>query len=232
MLSSKYSSAAFPLLLAGMLLLLIAFYEALGLPSPQNIVDTAEALYNEYGYSILFAGAFVEAIFMVSMYLPGSFVIFLAIYFSDKSIGDLISVSAVVIAAVISANVINFILGRYGFYRLLRYLGGDAAVSSMTETFNKYGDRTLLFTGFHPNFLAIATVCAGIARRSPTRTLIWVVVSSFVWVPPIVWLSSVLVNEISKNAGNGHYVILAILLIWAGAATLRSYLSSRNGSSG
>lgn len=72
---------------------------------------------------VLFAAALLEGLFMVNIYLPGSFVIVLSVYLSDQSLSELAAIATVTWIAFLLASVINYLLGSTGGYRSLLALG-------------------------------------------------------------------------------------------------------------
>ena len=84
-----------PFALAFGFLVLAFAYRALGLPSPSDVALVGQHLYASYGLITLFVAAFIEGLFFFGIYLPGSFVIVLAVHLAPKSFIPLATIAFV-----------------------------------------------------------------------------------------------------------------------------------------
>ena len=82
---------------------------------------------------------------MLSFYLPGSFVIVLAVIVSDKSIYSLTLLGASSWVGFTIANVCNYYLGRFGYFRVLLFLGKNKLIEDMKKWLDKNASKTLFF---------------------------------------------------------------------------------------
>ena len=114
------------------------------------------------------------------------------------------------------ANILNYYLGKHGYYKLLVMLGGDKNMKKVQTDFNKNQFKTVFLSAFHPNFLAITMVSAGIAKSNIIKVTLQSIVSLVFWV--FLWMFLVTIFfkdskiELSENDNLGYYFILIIFL--------------------
>lgn len=201
-----------------MLLLLIVELgsRVFGLPGPEALISLFENAYRNQPVLVILLGAFLETTFMVGLYLPGSFVIFLAVYFSragGPTIPEIIVLSGI---GVFSALAANYAIGRFGLARFFRWLGADLAVDNMRSFMqHRRGLLVTFLTGAHPNFIGIAMVVNGIARVPSHRALATAAAAVAVWVPAMIIVASAIVEQLHRNAESAPYLIVSVLLLWA-----------------
>src|SRR3989344_2036550 len=68
---------------------ILALWSIKIIPTPQDILRYLENLYQVYGYFGLFIATFLESIAYLGLHIPGSFIIALAVFFSDGSFSSL-----------------------------------------------------------------------------------------------------------------------------------------------
>ena len=204
--------------LAALFVLFAVLYRALGLPTPSEVVDLASRLYSDYGVAVILAASFIEGLFVISFYFPGSAVLLLAVLLSD---GDLNTLGAFGLLAWIGtslAGIVNYYLGKLGYYSLLEKFGYASRVDKMRSKMKVRPYLTWWSAGFHPTVLSVAFVCAGIARLGLLSTLAKGVATIAFWIT--VWLSLYAVafqDEITvRDAGNDSlpWMIAAGLVAW------------------
>lgn len=187
-------------------------YDILGLPDPATVATYAKSLYENFGTPVLFFAAFVEAIFAINLYLPGSLVIVLSVYLSDGSLSSLAVIALVVWAGFSIAIPLNYILGATGLYRIVEHLAGKNSISKMDAWLNRRGGFGFFAAAFHPNFQAIAVVCLGIVRRPFMRTLLTQSSYVAVWVPIWTLIFSVLRKSIDVTDSSQPWYIVILLV--------------------
>lgn len=216
---------AFHFTLAALLGTARFLWEPAGLPRPETLVEVARMFFEQYGLIALFVAAFIESLFMVSFYFPGSFVVVLAILVSDRSFFSLAVIVLIGWASVLSATIVNYWLGKEGFYRLLLRLGSETVVERMQAWLDKRGHLALFLSAMHPNLLAIATICMGIARAGLRKTLLLSFVALLFWIPLQVYLLGFVLPNPLENTALLYAVVVAGLIIWGGFLVVKEYRS-------
>lgn len=204
----------FPFSICVFLFAFSILYNAFGLPSPEELTSLITKWFKEYGLELLFIAAFIEGLFVIGMYFPGSLAIALAVYTMGENILDLFLIGAISFISFLLANIANYYLGKYGYYKLLILLGNRNAVDKMHDTFIKHGSRTFLLTGFFPNFIAIASVCAGISKLKFVKVLSNLSTSLLFWVTIWTIAGSIIVKKINLQDSNQSYYLIGIFFGW------------------
>jgi membrane protein DedA with SNARE-associated domain len=222
------SPGIIPFLLAFILVLLILLDNILHLPSIPEMIHFFSKLFEKYGFVVLLIAAFCEAFFMLNFYLPGSFVIVLAVITSDKSLLSLSQVALFSWFGFVLANIVNYYLGKFGYYKVLLFLGKRNSITEMNNWLNKNEFRALFLSAIHPNFLAIAIVCAGIAHRKFLRVILVSSMFLLLWI--VVWLiiATPLLKQISIEDPNQSWYLVIFFTLWGIINIIRKQFKFQN----
>ncbi|MBI1309128.1 MAG: hypothetical protein GC129_04660 [Proteobacteria bacterium] len=220
------AQAAFPLTNAVLLTIFALAAPSLGIPELAELTTTAQTWFAHYGFPILFISAFLEALYMVNFYFPGSLIIVLAVLLSPKTFSALALVTAICWLAFMAANLVNYALGRYGFYRLFNFLGAEDMLRRTSKFLARYGHLTTFLAAFHPNWLALVMVCYGMSRFPPTRAFLYAGLSMAVTGPILTTL--VATTTLFTQHGGGLFItLIALFYLWAAAEVAASIWRSR-----
>lgn len=211
--------AAMPLGMCLTLVLVELLWKPLGLPPVDAIVGYLKGAFETYGLWALAISAFVEGVFLVSFYLPGSMVIFSAILFSDRSFGQLSEILAICWVAFMLAAVVNYAIGYFGLYRFFRYLGANRILADTQGWMARYGKLTYALAAFHPNYISMVEVCSGIGRQGLPQTLLMAGGAMAVSGPLLVFGSALFIDSIVQEdaMGNMFAVFVGLFALWAAA---------------
>lgn len=206
----------------GMFYFLMAFFviliamnrEALGLPSVESLTNIVRTFFDSYGLWALYIAAVIESLFMISLYFPGSFVVVLAILVSDRSLPALAAIVLIGWASVLTATIINYWLGREGFYRLLLKLGSEDVLNNMQAWLTKRGRLAIFLAGVHPNILAVVNICMGIARAGLAQTLLYSFMAIAFWIPVQVFILGFLLPDPEADTIFLQWIVAAALVGW------------------
>lgn len=187
------------------------------LPDMDGLIAALRGFFATYGTLALFVSALIEGIFMVSLYLPGSMVILAAILFSDRSMDDLLVITAVCWAAFMLAALVNYALGYYGFYRIFNMLGARRLLRNTQAWMARYGIWAFVLSAFHPNYIAIVEVAAGIARMELFKTLLLAGVAMLVSGPLMVFGMATVIDTVMSDGGSQGMTVLFIasFAVWS-----------------
>jgi len=170
-----------PLLILSVAALLYFSWQLLGLPSDEALIGIARSYFERYGLITLLVSALLEGVLLVGVYYPGSLVIFLGVIFSIGNPIGTIQAVAVVIVGLFIAYCINYVLGKYGWYRLLLAFGLRKPLDEAQSRLTKYGLRAIFLTYWHPNLAALTATATGILQfpfatfcmYSLSATILW-----------------------------------------------------------
>jgi membrane protein DedA with SNARE-associated domain len=137
-----------------------------------TLIGHIKNLYDIYGYWLVFFGAFFEGLFVIGLYLPGSLVVLLGAALAKSGV---ISFPLVILLAVIGFNcgfAVNYVLGKYGWYKFIRSIGLQKQVDHAKAKLEKYEIMALLFGYATPSTATFLTTAAGMLRMPFKRFII------------------------------------------------------------
>lgn len=137
-----------------------------------TLINNLKNLYDTYGYWLIFVGAMLEGMFIVGLYLPGSLVVLLGAALAKTGV---VSFPLVILIAVLGFNVgysINYLLGKYGWYRVVEGLGFKKQIDHAKAKLEKYEIMALLFGYVMPSAASFLTTAAGIMHFPYKKFLI------------------------------------------------------------
>src|SRR5688572_18781666 len=105
-------------ILAFILILLMVIDYWFNLFNISEFIDYSKTLFNNYGLLIIIVAAFIESFFMIGLYLPGSAVILLSVITSDYSASSLFKIGLYSLLGFTIANIANYYLGKFGYYKV------------------------------------------------------------------------------------------------------------------
>jgi membrane protein YqaA with SNARE-associated domain len=173
--------------------------------SPSELVLSLEKLYESFGYLGLIIATFLEGTVYLGLYIPGSFIIALAVFFSDGTFISLTKITLIVAITLTMNSFVNYWLGRY----LISRKHVEANKSSMETKIAKKG---ILFAMLHPNFLAFYFFKEGLDRKSPAR-IYYVPVAM---IPYGLFIAYVLYlfSDFARAKLESPTFILSVIIIW------------------
>lgn len=148
-------------------------------------------LVQQYGvwiYAILFVIIFAETGFVVTPFLPGDSLLFVAgalaaIGEGGMDIGVLV---AVLLAGAILGNMVNYQIGRFLGPKVFQWESSrffnKAALEKTHAFYEKHGGKTLVISRFLPLFRTFAPFVAGIGAMTYARFTLFNLIGAFGWV--------------------------------------------------
>jgi membrane-associated protein len=142
----------------------------------------------EYGvwtYLILFAVIFCETGLVVTPFLPGDSLLFLAGVFAGRGSLSLVALLGTLMAAAILGDTVNYWVGHFLGHRMLaskRRLIKPEHLAYTHEFFEKYGGKTIILARFVPIVRTVAPFVAGLGEMSYGRFMSYNVVGGAAWV--------------------------------------------------
>lgn len=212
--------SSLPLALLIVFGLFVVFYRLLNLPSPEELIRLAKGYYLEYGYLVVFLAALIESFLVINWYLPGSFVIVLGVVFSQGDPMRAINLVGLVIIGFLLMYILNYAVGRYGWYRFLLFLGLKVYLEKTKIQVEKYGLPIIFSTYFHPNFGALTATCAGILKLSFVRFLSYSILATVIW--NALWGTIVYFAGETMLNFLSVWIVFLLLLVWLAVAIIQA----------
>jgi len=209
-------SALFEYSIALFFLIYLLSYQHVGFPSPGELWLLGEQLFAQYGFWFLVFGVMIEGLFMVGFYFPGSVAILGSIVFLAKTFEDVVLVILVGSVSLIAINLVNYLLGKHGYYRLFNFLGAKKTLERMESRFKKSRQGVTFLFSSSPNFLAIASIYAGITQTKISKYFPFMAFCVFFWVTIVSAILFTFFQDLTiTDESNLGWYALAITLGWA-----------------
>ena len=172
--------------------------------------------YGVWIYAILFAIIFSETGFVVTPFLPGDSLLFVAgalAALGGMNIGVLL---AVLIAAAALGNMLNYQIGRYLGPKVFQWENSrffnKAALMKTHLFYETHGGKTLVISRFLPLFRTFAPFVAGIGAMTWARFTFFNLIGAFAWVVSLT-LAGYFFGNLPWVQKNLSAVILGIIAI-------------------
>ena len=154
-----------------------------------------EMLVQQYGawiYAILFAIIFSETGFVVTPFLPGDSLLFVAGALAAVGGMDIVVLLGALVVAAATGNMLNYQIGRYIGPRVFKWensLFFNKAALEKTEAFyEKHGGKTLVISRFLPLLRTFAPFVAGVGKMDYFRFSLFNLAGAVLWVASLTLL--------------------------------------------
>jgi len=181
----------------------------------KHLLDIAR----DYGagvYGVLFLIVFCETGLVVTPFLPGDSLLFVAGTLAGGGVMNIHLLVALLVVAAILGDSLNFALGRWIGPRVFRYDDSwffkKAYVERTHGYFERYGGRTIIIARFVPIVRTYAPFVAGVGLMEYRRFLFFNVIGALVWVSLIAY-AGYLFGQVPVVQKNLTLVVFAIILL-------------------
>ena len=175
------------------------------------------ALLAQYGvwvYAILFLIVFAETGFIVTPFLPGDSLLFVAGALCGAGSMDLWVLNGTIIAAAVLGNSVNYSIGRYLGPKVFHWENSrffnKAALMKTHVFYERHGGKTLVITRFIPILRTFAPFVAGIGEMNYVRFQAYNIGGAVLWVGSLS-VAGYLFGNLPIIQNNLSLVILAII---------------------
>lgn len=215
-----------PLILLSTYLLVFLVWKIFRLPDGKELVDLTSNYFSQYGLWLLFAGALLEGFLILGNYFPGGFIIFLGVVTAHGNIPRIILVVSIVSLAFFISYTINYLVGRYGWYRLFEKFGMKQGLERAAIKLKKRDFTTVLLSYWDPNLASITATAAGVLKLSLPRFLLISSIGIVVW--NSFWGTAVsLMGDRALSTGGLGYVLL-VMGIWIAILLIKNKKRERS----
>ena len=177
------------------------------------------ALLAQYGiwvYAILFFIIFAETGFVVTPFLPGDSLLFVAGALCGAGAMDLWVLNATLIAAAILGNSVNYSIGRYLGPKVFQWENSrffnKAALMKTHVFYERHGGKALVISRFIPLLRTFTPFVAGIGEMTYVRFQAFNVAGAVLWVVSLS-VAGYLFGNLPFIQNNLSLVILAIIVV-------------------
>ena len=176
-------------------------------------------LVQQYGvwiYAILFAIIFSETGFVVTPFLPGDSLLFVAGAVAAVGGMNIVILLALLVVAAASGNMLNYHIGRYIGPRVFKWensLFFNTAALQKTEAFyEKHGGKTLVISRFLPLFRTFAPFVSGVGKMDYLRFCFFNLIGAGLWVISLL-LAGYFFGNLPWVKQNLSFVIVGIVVV-------------------
>jgi len=173
----------------------------------------------DYGpgvYALLFLIVFCETGLVVTPFLPGDSLLFVAGTLAGGGVINIHLLVLVLILAAVVGDSLNFAIGRWIGPRVFRYDDSwffkRAYVERTHRYFERYGGRTIIIARFVPVVRTYAPFVAGVGQMQYVRFFMFNVVGAVVWVALIAY-AGYLFGTVPVVKENLTLVIFGIIVL-------------------
>jgi membrane-associated protein len=179
------------------------------------------AQYGVWVYAILFLIVFCETGLVVTPFLPGDSLLFVAGALAAEGVGgggiDLTVLIAVLLTAAVLGDNVNYAIGRWAGRHILRWGEGSrffnrAAYDKAHAFYEKYGPMTMMMARFIPLVRTFAPFVAGVAAMTYHRYFIFDLVGAVLWVFSLT-LAGYWFGNLPVVKNNLSLVIVGIIIV-------------------
>lgn len=189
------------------------------------------AQYGAWVYGLLFVIVFCETGLVVTPFLPGDSLLFVAGALAAAGGMDVMVLNATLIAAAVLGNSVNYSVGRCLGPKVFQWedsrFFNKRALEKTHAFYERHGGKTIVITRFLPILRTFAPFVAGIARMSHGRFQAFNIAGGVLWVVSLT-LAGFWFGNLPLVKNNLTAVILAIVVVSMVPAAV-GYLKHRAG---
>jgi membrane protein DedA with SNARE-associated domain len=214
-----------PLILIVVYLSMYVLWKILNLPTDDQLLVIVREWFSKYGLWIVFVSALIEGFLLLGQYFPGGFIIFLGVISAGKDAERAIEVVIVVCVSFFIAYSLNYLVGKYGWYKLLAKFGLAGSIERSKDKLIKQGLNAIFFTYWEPNLASLTATAAGILSIPFRKFSLYSAIGIILW--NIFWGTLVFILGESALKIAGLKWILIIFAVWISLIIFRKYILNR-----
>lgn len=207
---------AIPLLLLAVYVSIRIAWSVFSLPPAPVLTEMVGGWLIRYGLPVLFLAAMAEGMLLVGGYFPGVFVITVAVVVA-RSWQEAALAIAVGSAGLMAAHVINYQLGKHGWYRLLAHFGLSASIREARQRLERRGPAAVFATYWLPSLSSLTDTAAGIMRIPFRKFLVYSLAATIFWntiAGSIMYYLGSQAIELAGPGGTQPWIVFTILGAW------------------
>jgi len=175
-------------------------------------LETFVRNYGAWVYALLFAIVFCETGLVVTPFLPGDSLLFVVGTLAAVGGMDIGLVMAVLIAAALCGDNVNYFIGRWAGTRLAEKWINPAHLQRTHSFYARHGGKTIIIARFVPIVRTYVPFVAGLGAMPYSRYITYCVLGAVLWVGSLC-LAGYFFGNIPAIRENLTVVIIAIVLL-------------------
>jgi membrane-associated protein len=170
------------------------------------------AAHGAWVYGLLFAVVFCETGLVVTPFLPGDSLLFVAGTLAAAGGMDIGAVMAVLVAAALCGDNVNYAAGRWAGMKLMKKYLNARHLERAHEFYALHGGKTIILARFVPIVRTYVPFVAGLGAMRYRRYIVFCIAGALLWVGSLC-LAGYFFGNIPAVKNNLTVVIVAIVLI-------------------
>jgi membrane protein DedA with SNARE-associated domain len=203
---------ALPLVAVVVALTLYAVWIVLDLPPEETIIRIAKEFFERYGLLTVFVSAAIEGLLLIGWYFPGTLVVVLGLVLAQGNPAAAAEVTLLAILGLLCGYVANFIIGRYGWYRLLIACGLREPIANGQRRLHRHGLSAIFTTYWQPNLASVISTSAGILQYPFAKFLAYSFVATVLWIS--FWCTLLYILGTAALGFVGLRAIVIMIAVW------------------
>ena len=214
-----------PLTIICSYLLLALFEHILNFSSRDMFLGFLMRQFDRHGYWLVFVAALIEGFFIIGNWFPGGVVIFLGVISAGNDIKRVIIVVSLVCLAFFISYYLNYLVGKYGWYKLFVSLKLKESLDRAQKRLQKQAFNAIILSYWEPNIASVTATAAGILFLPLKKFLPYSAFAIVMW--NTAW--GVLVHTLGERALKltGKKYIIGALLIWIAVILIKEIVKSK-----
>lgn len=205
------NSLSLPILFTGIVAAVSLVWWIFQLPNGDELVSIVQRFFDTYGYWALFISSFIEGALVLGFYFPGGVVIFLSVVLAGHDVPRVATIVGLVSGAFVLGLVVDYLLGKYGWYKILVKFGFRRELENAQRRLQRHGVLAIILSYWDINIASMTATAAGILRYPFVRFVVYSAIFITIW--NSFWAT--LIFFIGKGAlrfttGGGKYALILI----------------------
>jgi membrane-associated protein len=188
-------------------------------------LETFVAQHGAWVYALLFVIVFCETGLVVTPFLPGDSLLFVAGAIAAVGGMDIVAVTATLVVAALCGDNVNYWVGRWAGKKVLSKYINPVHLQRTQAFYERHGGKTIILARFMPIVRTYAPFVAGIGAMPYMRYLAYCVAGALLWVVSLC-TAGYFFGNIPAVKNNLTVVIIVIVLISISPAIF-AYAKSR-----
>jgi len=214
-----------PLAIIAIYLLLAMFEHIFHFSSRDMFLGFLMRQFNQHGYWLVFIAALLEGVLIIGNWFPGGVVIFLGVISAGQDIKRVVIVVSLVCVAFFISYFLNYLMGRYGWYKLFVGLKLKESLDRARKRLEKHAFNAIILSYWEPNIASVTATAAGILFLPLKKFLPYSLFAIIMW--NTAW--GVTVHMLGERALKltGKKYIIGALLIWIAIIVIKELMKSK-----
>lgn len=195
------------------------------LPSGDELITLFNGLYAKYGFEILILSAFLEALFIVNLFVPGQVSLALGIIFAKTQNTDLWLIVLGVATGAILGYLVDYLFGFTGVSKIIEKYGFKTHIKEASKIVRNATSLKLSLGFIHPNLASFTSFGCGVVKMNFLKFFsicVFATISATLFWSLLIYTFSDLIIEIIRR-----YVYFGVVLI-IGYSFFKKYQKMKN----